>query len=131
MLGVWLTPLARMLVCWKKKRSVICPSTQEKRSEGFFMNDADFALRASVYAKRTLMAGFTTVRDACGMDDGLQRMIDRGVIVDFRAPDIVRFGFAPLYNSFADVARALAVLADVMANETYREPRFAQRARVT
>jgi kynureninase len=60
-----------------------------------------------------------------------QALIDQGVIVDFRAPDIVRFGFAPLYNSFADVARALATLANVMAGQRYRESRFTQRARVT
>ena len=60
-----------------------------------------------------------------------QALIDQGVIVDFRAPDIVRFGFAPLYNSFADVARALATLEDVVAGQRYLEPRFAQRARVT
>jgi len=43
--------------------------SKESYSEGFFMNDADLALRASVYAKRTLMAGFTTVRDLG--DDGV------------------------------------------------------------
>jgi kynureninase len=60
-----------------------------------------------------------------------QALIEQGIIVDFRAPNIVRFGFAPLYNSFADVARALATLAEVMANERYRESRFNERARVT
>lgn len=39
-------------------------------TEGFFMNPADVALRSTVYAKRTLLAGFTTVRD-CGADDKL------------------------------------------------------------
>lgn len=39
-------------------------------SEGFFMNPADFALRSSLYARRTLLAGFTTVRDL-GDDDGV------------------------------------------------------------
>jgi imidazolonepropionase-like amidohydrolase len=39
-------------------------------TEGFFLNPADVALRSTVYAKRTLLAGFTTVRD-CGADDKL------------------------------------------------------------
>ena len=60
-----------------------------------------------------------------------QALIEQGIIVDFRAPDIVRFGFAPLYNRFADVARALAALSDVMASERYLESRFSERARVT
>ena len=60
-----------------------------------------------------------------------QALIEEGIIVDFRAPDIVRFGFAPLYISFADVAKALAALTGVMVSERYREPRFSERARVT
>ncbi len=53
-------------------------------TEEFFLNQADFALRATVYAERTLMAGFTTVRDLG--DDGvvvvsLRRAIDNGYIV--------------------------------------------------
>ena len=58
-------------------------------------------------------------------------MIDAGIIVDFRAPDIVRFGFAPLYNRYVDVADAVSVLADVMNSKRYREPRFQARKQVT
>ena len=60
-----------------------------------------------------------------------QALIEDGIVVDFRAPDIVRFGFAPMYNSFADVSRALAALTEVMVSERYRESRFAERALVT
>ena len=60
-----------------------------------------------------------------------QALIEAGVIVDFRAPDIVRFGFAPLYNSFADAAAAARCLATVLAEERYRAERFQARARVT
>jgi kynureninase len=60
-----------------------------------------------------------------------QALIERGVIVDFRAPDILRLGFAPLYNGFADVARAIAVLRDVLASGAHLDPRFAERPVVT
>ncbi|MFT7286259.1 MAG: kynureninase [Halieaceae bacterium] len=60
-----------------------------------------------------------------------QALIESGVIVDFRAPDVVRFGFAPLYNSFTDVAQAVASLAEVMGEQSYRDPRYAIRPTVT
>jgi kynureninase len=61
----------------------------------------------------------------------VQALIARGVIGDFRAPDILRFGFAPLYNRHTDVWDAVDALAAVMAEGVWREPRFQQRARVT
>lgn len=60
-----------------------------------------------------------------------QALIDAGVIVDFRAPDIVRFGFSPLYNTVDDVETALACLATVISEERFRDSRFAHRPRVT
>jgi len=47
----------------------------------------------------------------------VQALIDRGVIGDFRTPDVARFGVAPLYSSHRDIAIALAQLSDVLANE--------------
>ena len=61
----------------------------------------------------------------------MQALIARGVIGDFRAPDILRFGFTPLYTSFDDVAGAVAILAEVMAQNLWDRPEYKTRARVT
>ncbi|MET9393404.1 kynureninase [Streptomyces sp. NPDC006624] len=47
--------------------------------------------------------------------DVMKRLIERGVVGDFRAPDVLRFGFTPLYVGFADVERAASVLAETLA----------------
>jgi kynureninase len=60
-----------------------------------------------------------------------QALIARGVIGDFRAPDILRLGFAPAYLSFADMAAAARHLAEVLASEEWQRPEFNQRAAVT
>ncbi|MFF9806441.1 kynureninase [Streptomyces coeruleorubidus] len=46
--------------------------------------------------------------------DVMKRLIERGVVGDFRAPDVLRFGFTPLYVGFADVERAARVLAQTL-----------------
>lgn len=61
----------------------------------------------------------------------VQALIDRRVIGDFRAPDIMRFGFAPLYLRYREVADAASALRDVLASEAWREERFSVRALVT
>jgi kynureninase len=58
-------------------------------------------------------------------------LIDRGVIGDFRAPDVVRFGFTPLYTRFVDVWTAVEILADVLINRTWDHPDYRLKARVT
>ena len=58
-------------------------------------------------------------------------MIERGVIGDFRAPDIMRFGFAPLYLRFADVWDAVEIMAGCIRAEVWRDPRYSQRLAVT
>jgi kynureninase len=68
------------------------------------------------------------------LEDGFpisQALIDRGVIVDFREPDIIRFGIAPLYNQRSDIDVAVATLADILRSGIYREERFSKRGTVT
>ncbi len=61
----------------------------------------------------------------------VQALIARGVIGDFRAPDIARFGFAPLYIRYVDAWDAAAALADVVRSGAWRAPDFQRRAAVT
>jgi kynureninase len=61
----------------------------------------------------------------------MQALIARGVIGDFRAPDILRFGFTPLYTRFIDVWDAVDRLRRVLESGEWREPRFSVRAAVT
>ena len=58
-------------------------------------------------------------------------MIARGVVGDFRTPDILRLGFAPLYNSFSDVWRAVDALRDIMETQAWNHAEYRQRAFVT
>ena len=61
----------------------------------------------------------------------VQALIDRGVIGDFREPNIMRFGFTPLYLDQGDVDRAAEILADVLATRAWDDPKYTVRARVT
>ena len=61
----------------------------------------------------------------------MQALIARGVIGDFRAPDIMRFGFTPLYIDAADVDAAVGIIADVMTHRLWDKDTYKIRARVT
>jgi kynureninase len=61
----------------------------------------------------------------------MQALIARGVIGDFRAPDILRFGFAPLYVRFVDVWDAVAALKEILTAGSWDRPEFRVRATVT
>lgn len=61
----------------------------------------------------------------------MQALIARNVIGDFRAPDLLRFGFTPLYTRYVDIWDAVAHLASVMETGEWRDERFHRRAAVT
>jgi kynureninase len=61
----------------------------------------------------------------------VQALIEARVVGDFRAPDVLRFGFAPLYLGPADVDEAVRRIAEVVGERRYDDPRFRQRAAVT
>jgi kynureninase len=61
----------------------------------------------------------------------MQALIARGIIGDFRAPDIMRFGFCPLYNTAEDVSHAAAVLCEIIATGEWDRAEFKQRKAVT
>ena len=61
----------------------------------------------------------------------MQALIERKVIGDFRAPDLMRFGFAPLYNSAEEVIRAAAILGEILDTRAWDEPRHHMRRKVT
>lgn len=68
---------------------------------------------------------------ATGAHAIMEALIARKVIGDFRAPNILRFGFAPLYTRFVDVWNAVDHLEKVLSSGQWREPRFGLRAAVT
>lgn len=61
----------------------------------------------------------------------VRALIQRRIIGDFRAPETMRFGLAPLYTRFVDVWNAVDALQDIMQTEAWAAPEFAQRDAVT
>ena len=61
----------------------------------------------------------------------VQALIARGVIGDFRAPDILRFGLTPLYLRYVEVDQAVAILAEIMAARDWDRAEYRTRAAVT
>ena len=61
----------------------------------------------------------------------MQALIERGVIGDFRAPDVMRFGIAPLYLDPADIVRAAVILEGIVAERQWDRQRYQERRTVT
>ena len=61
----------------------------------------------------------------------MQALIARGVIGDYRAPDLIRFGLTPLYLRYVDVFDAMTILTDILRHRQWDRPEFKKRAKVT
>ena len=61
----------------------------------------------------------------------MQALIERDVIGDFREPNLLRFGFAPLYLDEEDILKSVQILDEIMTNESWKQERFLSRNAVT
>jgi len=61
----------------------------------------------------------------------MRALIANNVIGDFRAPDVIRFGFTPLYVSFTDVYRGAEILERVLEQKLWNTPEFMKKEQVT
>jgi len=61
----------------------------------------------------------------------MQALIAQGVIGDYREPNILRFGFTPLYVSYTDVWDTVEILANILSQRIWEKPEFQRRGNVT
>jgi kynureninase len=61
----------------------------------------------------------------------MRALIDRGVIGDFRTPDVMRFGLAPLYTRYVDIFDAVRCLKEVLTSGAWQRPEYGTRLTVT
>jgi kynureninase len=61
----------------------------------------------------------------------MRALIDRGIIGDFRTPDLMRFGFAPLYTRYVDVFDAVRGLREVLTSRAWDRQEYKTRLAVT
>jgi kynureninase len=61
----------------------------------------------------------------------MQALIDRGVVGDFRAPNLIRFGFTPLYTRYVDCFDAVMMIKDVLQSGAWKEAKYRERLKVT
>ena len=112
---------------------------EQVRSKSLRMTDLFLAVAADVgiatitpaeHARRGSQVALIAPEEGAGYSI-VQALIARGVIGDFRAPDVMRFGFTPLYLRYVDVFDAARALVAVVTTGEWRQERFAQRAQVT
>jgi len=107
---------------------------KSKKLQAFFIAEAK---REGVLAHFDIASPAIDVRGsqvALAHDDAYaicQAWIDEGIIADFRAPNILRVGFAPLYLTFASIEVAVQKLAVVMREARYNDPKYKAKNRVT
>jgi kynureninase len=142
--------MARMLVGTTSVLSMVALEEALKVYEGVSMravrskSEALTALFIDLYDTHIapLGLGLATPRDAAQRGSQvsfthregyaiMQALIERGVVGDFRAPDILRFGFAPLYVSFSDVVRSVEILREVIDRGEWKQAQFQARKAVT
>jgi len=92
---------------------------------------ADHGLSIATPRRRDQRGSQVSVAHATGAYPIVQALIARGVIGDFRAPDIMRFGFVPLYTRFMDVWEAVDRLRQILESGEWLEERFQIRRAVT
>jgi kynureninase len=78
----------------------------------------------------TLRASHVAVAHEHGYEI-MQALIAQGILGDFRAPSLMRFGLAPLYQRFQEVDRCVEALADIMRTGAWQDERFRARTFVT
>ena len=92
---------------------------------------AGHGLSIATPRRRDQRGSQVSVAHAAGAYSIVQALIARGVIGDFRAPDIMRFGVVPLYTRFVDVWEAVDRLRQILESGEWREERFQIRRVVT
>ena len=60
-----------------------------------------------------------------------QALKQQGIVVDFRAPDIIRFGFAPLYNSYMDIWKSVTALQEIISTKSWDREEYKSQSTVT
>jgi kynureninase len=115
-------------------------SMAELRTKSLSLTDLFIESVAALDQTGTLRMGTPTVHGERGShvtyhhEHGypiMQALIAEGIIGDFREPDVLRFGFAPLYNSHADVVSAAGALCRIVADRSWDQPAFTNRRLLT
>jgi len=96
----------------------------------FLEGAARLGLESVSPGRGELRGGHVSLRHRDGYEI-IQALIARGVIGDFRTPDLMRFGFSPLILSYDDAAQAARILCGIVESGAYKDPAFARRGAVT